>query len=176
MDCPQCEKKAPDNMKFCGWCGIELEGGTRRTIEEWTAYLQTELSLTSGRRNRLHEFIVGLTTLGILSAVTAMTNVPDWNSNPSYVLLSLGLVGMLATLVLMMEITKGIKANGAWDFCLITAYRKALNGKLNSTKDFLDHFALYEKSLGEFLNYGKDVRGRFWAKLPPEELQSRLHR
>jgi hypothetical protein len=29
VDCPRCGKKVPDNMKFCGFCGIELATGKR---------------------------------------------------------------------------------------------------------------------------------------------------
>jgi RNA polymerase subunit RPABC4/transcription elongation factor Spt4 len=140
-DCPRCGKKVPDNMKFCGFCGIELETAKATTTERWMAFLQTIMADDAQVASVMNSRIMGSVAFIAGSIITAVSNFPF----SSYATLVLGILGVIGICI------------GAWFFHVsvddlysiethsrihLMAYDGAVNGRLSTAKDF-DMFISY---------------------------------
>jgi len=77
-DCPQCGKKVPDNMKFCGFCGIELETGRHQVNEGWLEFFQIQLAYVDNSDSNIVT-LIGLLGGLLAGSYAAYMALPAWN-------------------------------------------------------------------------------------------------
>lgn len=135
VQCPTCSKKMPDNLRFCGFCGIELRTGREQTVDRWLAYIHTTLVVNAERLSDIGNRIIASVALIAGSLVTLVTNF----SFDSILLWILGLLGLLVGVTCFWLFTSASQGLSTLCTILDIASVLALAGKLVTSQDF-NHF------------------------------------
>ena len=131
-DCPQCGKKVPDNMKFCGFCGIEVETGKAAATDRWIGFLQTQIEAIVRANSTKTNAQVAAASVTIGGAALA-TSLASGSS------LLIGMVVIFAliggpTMLFVLDAEKEILA--IFRTMCNKAYLLALKGELSTSSEF----------------------------------------
>ena len=151
-DCPQCGKKVPDNLRFCGFCGIELATGKEAMTERWLAYLRTLISINTKAASMADTRMIAFGTLAIGSLLALITNLPPTSAAGSIVAV-LASMGLIFGSRFLWNSLSSIQSANARHHIFRSAYELGLNGRLSTSKDFSGFMELMRERLRRHLEY-----------------------
>jgi len=134
-DCPQCGKKVPDNMKFCGFCGVELATGRVATTERWLAYMRTVVSACDTTRVITSEMLIASGALISGSIVTFISKLTAQTPTDT-IIMNIGLFGLVLGVFLFALCYFSNQRNYRTFQLLDRAYVRALKGELSLSIEF----------------------------------------
>lgn len=168
MKCPRCNSKVPDNMKFCGFCGIELETGNEEVIHLWNDYFNSQLAYCSDRMTGLDAKTIASMGLLFGSVITLVANsaLESPQSLALVVLSSFGIVGgfFLSRFFLIRKLELNIVVMISGD-----AHWNILKGELKTSNEIVSYlgglFRKYQSRIKRSLRAWYSIRGE-----EPEEM------
>ena len=138
VDCPQCGKKVPDNMKFCGFCGIELATGKEATTERWFSYFETNTMYNLQLMSNAERRVIAFATLALTSMGVFLANL-SFSSPIQIVLAFLGLIGMAVGFSSISSNLKSHEMADAINLVYQSAHKQGLMGRLSTSTEFLHY-------------------------------------
>lgn len=134
-ECPQCSNQMPDAMRFCGFCGIELETGKKATTDRLLEYVHMTLTSNVEYNSDVSTKLIGSMTLAIGSTVTLVSNIP-FDSLNARIFGILSLVGIVAGAVFIAACHTALGWLQESNRTFNAAFRKLLMGEISTASDF----------------------------------------
>ncbi|TET91579.1 MAG: zinc ribbon domain-containing protein [Methanomassiliicoccales archaeon] len=157
MKCPRCNSKVPDNLKYCGFCGIEIKTGREKSVEYWMEYIRTILHLNQDNRGIASRYIIASATLGIVSILTLVVQIP-FETVQSIVIGVLALIGMGVSGYLLYVLVISVYENQVLLWMYEEIYYGILVGELNTSSDVMTYRHNLMETLKEDLKHTLETR------------------
>lgn len=166
MKCPRCDSDIPEDMKFCGFCGVEVESGKEITLDAWNSYFNfilVEISRVVSRKLRL------LVLIGILMVSTMAIWVGSLPFQTTQTLLLYYIVPIIALLIsgaYIFGLKDEIKAFGNTLEAFEDTRLAILDGKLTTSKEIIAHLEEIYKQINPGLKAVRDAARRVLDEHP----------
>jgi hypothetical protein len=144
MECPRCNSKLPDNLKYCGFCGIEIATGRQNVPDSWSEYARTimdqNVQAISVNINRV---MVGIAVL--LGSLVALASVVGDYPFLKPILIGLAFALFIVVLLFIIGSTITIREGSIVNMILGATYVKILKGELKTTQEIFNFLSESQK-------------------------------
>ncbi len=138
MKCPRCDSDIPEDMKFCGFCGVEVESGRKITLDAWNSYFNfilVDISELVSSKIRL----MGLIGILTVSALPIWLMTLPFQTAQTLLSLIVPVLVLFFGLAFMFGLKDEIKAFGKTIVAFEDARLGILAGKLTTSKEIIAH-------------------------------------